>query len=392
MAAPPSVSEVARAISTVKTQIMLVSAQAAPNLLAAADAELKPERAALVVSEPMRSRADALGRVLAEMGVEVTQYRLRNEHDPSAIGEDLLNWFSSLEGTDVCLNLTGGTKLMALAALQVADLGKWKRFYIDVDTDQVVWLGENDVPPPRRLKEQVRLRHYLGAYGIEIEGQLQRTEPTAAQREFSKEILLFYDRYLPGLPLLNDVMDRAEQSGALTVELSQEQADSRSLASLLEVAQQQQLLAVHGTRVSIAGEAARTFLKGGWLEQYVFDTVGQLQGAVGIRDRAVGLRVRHGEVRNELDVAFLHRNRLHVIECKTGNLRADDGARANEALFKLAENSRRLGGLASRGMLVSYRRLRDAEVRLANLLQIEVVHGREVPRLSERLRAWCGGR
>jgi hypothetical protein len=43
-------------------------------------------------------------------------------------------------------------------------------------------------------------------------------------------------------------------------------------------------------------------------------------------------------------------------------------------------------------MLVSYRALRDAEMRLAGLLQIEVVHGREVPRLREKIRAWCNGR
>lgn len=373
-----------------KTHIVLVSAQAAPNLLAAADADLKPQRAALVVSPAMKKRADALGKALAQLGITVVQHFLRDEHDPAAIADDLLNCFSSLEGQDVFLNLTGGTKLMALTALAVAETAGWKPFYVDVDTDHVIWLGR-DAAPPRKLNESVRLRAYLSAYGIEVVGDIQRPEPTPAQRSFVEELLLFYERYLPALPLLNEAMDRAEQSRTHTVELTEREADSRALADLLDRGQKFGLLSLDGARLTVPDDDARAFLKGGWLEQHVFDTVTQLQGALGIRDRAVNLKVRHEAVDNELDVAFLHRNRLHVIECKTGNLRAGDGAHANDALFKLAENARRMGGLATRSMLVSFRQLRDSEVRLARLLQTELVHGREVPRLREKLRAWCGG-
>lgn len=374
-----------------KTQIMLVSAQAAPNLLAAADAELKPQRAALVTSNVMKSRADALATVLAEMGITVERYSLRNEHDPRSVEADLLDWFAPLEGGDVYLNLTGGTKLMALSALAVAETADWHRFYIDVDTDHVVWLGR-DAPATRKLNESVRLRHYLGAYGIEIDGEPQRREPTAGQRAFLQDMLLFYDRYLPALPLLSHALQRAEEHNRTDVELTESEADSRSLADLLDLAHRCGMATLRGTRLVVESETIRDFLKGGWLEQHVLDCVATLQGELGVRDRAANLRVRHGGVVNELDVAFLCRNRLHVVECKTGNLSADEGTRANEALFKLAENARRLGGLATRGMLVSFRPLRDTELRLARLLRTEVVHGRDVARFKEKLRGWCGAR
>lgn len=374
-----------------KTQVMLVSAQAAPNLLAAADAELRPGRAVLVTSGAMQPRADTLVNVLREAGIDVERFDLRDEHRPQEIEADLLSLAERIDAEEVHLNLTGGTKLIALTALKVAETADWRSFYVDVDTDHVVWLGR-EAPPPRKLNERVRLRHYLAAYGIEIDGEVQRRESAEAQRAFVQEVLLYYERYLPALPLLNDAMDRAEKRGSLVVELSEDEADSKSLGHLLDLAGQQGIATLEAKRLAIKDEATRAFLKGGWLEQHVFDTVAQLQGGLVVRDLAVNLRVRHGGVANELDVAFLCRNRLHVIECKTGNLRADDGARANDALFKLAENARRLGGLATRGMLVSYRPLRDSEMRLAGLLQIEVVHGRDVPRLREKLRAWCGGR
>lgn len=371
-----------------KTQIMLVSAQAAPNLLAAADAELKPGHAALVVSAAMQSRADALAGVLKEMGIAVEQHSLANEHDPVAIGNDLVQWFSALPGADVYLNVTGGTKLMALAALAVAEEAQWRSFYVDVDTDHVVWLGRS-AAPTRKLNEQIRLRHYLGAYGIEIDGEILRRDAEAVQQAFIEEVLLHYDRYAPALPHLNRAMDRAERQGSLAVELTDEEKDSNALGRLLEFAKDKGLVTLEAGRVVTRDEATRDFLKGGWLERHVFATVAQLQGRLAIRDRAINLRVRQAGVVNELDVAFLRRNRLHVIECKTGNMGADDGERANEALFKLAENCRRLGGLASRGMLVSFRPLREPELKLARLLQIEVAHGCELPRLREKLDRWC---
>ena len=62
--------------------------------------------------------------------------------------------------------------------------------------------------------------------------------------------------------------------------------------------------------------------------------------------------------------------------------------KVNDILFKLAENCRRIGGLGTRGMLLSYRKLRDPELQLARSLSIEVVAGSEVTRLAERLKHW----
>jgi hypothetical protein len=372
----------------VDVQVMLVSAQAAPNLLAAADAELKPRRAVLVTSAAMRARAEALAGVLHETGIATERFDLSDEHRPQSVADDLLALAARLEVPQVHLNLTGGTKLMALTALSVAEMAGWLPFYVDVDTDHVVWLGR-DAAPPRKLNEAVRLRHYLGAYGIRIEGDPQRRSASAVQRAFVENVLAYYERYRPALPLLNGALQRAEDQRALVVELTDTESDSRSLAELLEAARDQGFVRLEGRRLALADEAARDFLKGGWLEQHVSDTVAGLGGELAVRDRAVNLNVLHGDVRSELDVVFLCRNRLHVIECKTANLQADDGARANGALFKLAENARRLGGLATRSLLVSYRPLREAEQRLARLLQVETVHGRDVPRLREKLLHWC---
>ena len=144
-----------------------------------------------------------------------------------------------------------------------------------------------------------------------------------------------------------------------------------------------------GNRVVFADDNRRAFAKGGWLEHYVFRVVTGLTGEIGIRDKAANLELTDmGGVKNELDVAFMTRNRLFVIECKTARMDQEKYPKANDTLFKLAEVCRRVGGLGTRGLLASYRPLRDAEKRLAGALGIELVCGADLARLDEKIKTW----
>ena len=173
--------------------------------------------------------------------------------------------------------------------------------------------------------------------------------------------------------------------------LTEQQADSRALAALLREFEDAGSLAIEDNTLIFASEAERDFVKGGWLERHVFQTVDALSSELTLRDKASNLVVRDtNDVQNELDVAFLVRNRLFVIECKTARMDRPEAPKANDALFKLAEICRRVGGLGTRGLLVSYRGLRDEEKRLAAALRIELVTGGELARLKEKIRGWVG--
>lgn len=138
-------------------------------------------------------------------------------------------------------------------------------------------------------------------------------------------------------------------------------------------------------------EADRSFVKGGWLEHHVFRMVCNLSDKLGIRDKAANLTlVDQAGVKNELDVAFMARNRLFVIECKTSRMDGERAVKANDTLFKLSEVCKRVGGLGTRGLLASYRPLRDSEQRLARALSVELVCGAELARLSEKITSWVG--
>ena len=133
----------------------------------------------------------------------------------------------------------------------------------------------------------------------------------------------------------------------------------------------------------------------GWLEQYVYSLVQELKREHPIiQDIGRGLEVSRegsrGPIRNELDVAFLADNRLHVIECKTRRFdeEATAGGAGAEALYKLDALSNLFGGFRARSMLVSYQPLSHHVLDRAGDYGILTCAGGELHRLKEKLAAW----
>ena len=156
-------------------QICLVSDQAAANLLPALDPDLKPASSILLVTTKMVEGSAALERVLREAGVPSRTVMLSDEHDFEKLRDEILELVGELGAEEeVFLNLTGGTKLMALAAQSIGDEAGWRMFYVHADTDELVWITE---PSGRQqLTQQLRLPHYLAGYGFSI-GDRQNVLP-----------------------------------------------------------------------------------------------------------------------------------------------------------------------------------------------------------------------
>lgn len=366
-------------------QIMLVSEQAAPNLLAALDPAMKPRQAILLVTQKMKTRADALQIVLQESGIKTQRIALADEHNLTTLEEAIMNAAEQLEGQSIAVNLTGGNKLMALAAQAVAQAAGWPVFYVDVDTDQVIWLDK--VKPPQSLTQQLRLRHYLRGYGFSLNEGLERPRPSANWQVLLNDLILNVGSLEEPIGQLNHLSQMAQST--LRATLSPRQLDSLSLDALLRKFEEKQILKRQHDRLIFYNEEARIFASGGWIEHHVYQTVCQVTGKLSIRDKAANLQVtdQNGQP-NEIDVAFLASNRLFMIECKTARMDNPEDTKANDTLYKLSENCRRIGGLGTRGMLATYRPLRDPEFRLAKALHIEVVAGRDLVRLDERIKNW----
>ena len=245
--------------------ICLVSQQAAANLLPALDPTLKPAKIVLVVTAKMQRQAAHLTAVLKENAIQAELLQLSNEQDFHQTENELIELAARLEEHTVTLNITGGTKLMSVAAQSVAQASGWRMFYVDADTDRAIWLGQGKTSP-HPLQEQLKLRHYLRSYGFELTSKPNRSQASAAQQRLTQTLVEQVGSLEASISVLNALAQDAENRRSLGVPMNDWQRDSRSLDVLLRYFEDAAALSVQGDRIQFASEATRDFVKGGWLE------------------------------------------------------------------------------------------------------------------------------
>lgn len=101
----------------------LISDQAAPSLLPILDPDFKPKEAVFLVSDKMKSNAEALANVFKEKNVKVTLVRIENIYDFHEMENCFIEQIDQFDGQNIALNVTGGTKLMAIVAQNTFAMG-----------------------------------------------------------------------------------------------------------------------------------------------------------------------------------------------------------------------------------------------------------------------------
>ena len=371
------------------THVCLVSAQAAPNLLPLLDDQLKPRKVLLLVTPPMKERAQWLTAAIKPLGITVHAISLPDAADFSAIQEHLLEVLAERDSAMTALNATGGTKWMAIAAAEVFRSNKASVFYVDMQTDRVLFLDK--VADFHPLKQQIKLQPYLQAYGYRIVNEARSTGLTEDLRQLCQTLVKNVVEWESAIGNLNALASEAEKRGVLEVGFDILPFRANGLDQLLKQCRFAGLLELRdGTGIRFADADARGFANGGWLEYYVNTKLNTLKGESLLQDSAhlnVEIENESG-TKNELDIAFMARNHLHIIECKTRRMEGS-GAKATDALYKL-DSITDLGGLATRSMLVSYRKLNNADRQRAKDLRIKVIEGVEIQQLKPKLEAWIG--
>lgn len=388
------------------THIILVSDQSAPSFLPALDSKLKASRALLVVTPEMaaKKRDKTLESILRLNGIKVLRHELSETHDYRVIENGLCDMAAAFEHEiavgEVYLNLTGGTKLMALAAQSVARVHfpeKWRTFYVDLQSNKLVWIEGSAwpagiTPEPQVLDNAIRIPLYLQGYGFEL---LSGPPPSPWQVSLDhlvQKLLTDVEQIYRPVSRLNAIAQHSEDSRQLRVDFSNFTFTRKDCEPVIQLFADVGLLSFDDQAVVFKSTADRSFVKGGWLERYTYQVVVALQGSLGIRDKGFRVTVREitSDVLNEIDVCFLYRNRLYVIECKTA--RMDGGDRANDTLYKLVNIHSRVGGLGARGMLLSYRQILDSERKLADALGVRIVHGNDLAHLKREISQWVEGK
>ena len=372
------------------THLCLVSAQATPNLIPVMDAESAPRRVVLAVSADMMQRGKWLSDIMKRHGVKVEILDVPDAYDFSGCWEVFSNWLVE-QKVEVALNVTGGTKIMAIAAQDVFREVKKPVFYVNVQDDSLLRLDQGE--KPFVLPAKIKLREYLESHGYEVEGGVKRPNISAEQRDFVTKLGYESERLGNALGKLNWLAQQAKDSLKSPV-LDERTLDSQIFNELLGRFSQAGWLRLEEKKLVFPNEDARQFVNGGWLEFLVYQALSSLSSEFNFSDYAIGLKVKapNKTTSNELDCAFLYRNTLHIIECKTANLvqssTDNNQSKGTDALYKL-DGLRNMGGLRTKAALIDYRgSLNDADKGRAAQMRLTVISGSQLRNLAGELKGW----
>ncbi len=376
-----------------QTHLLLISAQAVPNLTPVLDRAFAPQGVILAVSPDMAQRADWIEAVLRPRGVKVERCAIDDAWDLERTRDQLLDLMAEREGQDIALNTTGGTKPMAIAAYEIFRQFDQPIFYVHPNEDRIIWLHPAD-RPGHALEDRIRLDAFFQAHGARVVNSAEKHGIPQPLRDLTAELIAGVDQLQRPLAALNWLASRAERRLRVDLEAHHRHPD---LLDLIDRFGELDLLELRGDRLRFADEAARFYINGGWFEEHVYSELFNLRAKIkGFQDLGRSIEVvrqgPRGEIPNELDVAFLADNRLYLIECKTRNWRGNFAASAGaDASYRLDALGDLLGGLQARSMLISYYDLIPEDRQRAQDMNIRTCAGRDILRLRSALLEWATG-
>jgi hypothetical protein len=282
-------------------------------------------------------------------------------------------------------NLTGGTKVMSLAAFRAFSGVQVPCIYTDTPHRRILFLAPED-RAAEPLHTRVDVLTYLQAHGqlASLRGRESRLSAPG--------VAAFLSQHIADLePFLSRLRYELRNTPDQTrVHLSPQGRQRQAVAGeLLLRAMRAGLLEARqsGPREleSVFQDVkARRYLEGEWLEDLVFETVKQGGFDSYATNVALGWQDAPDREMNEIDVAVVHNLRFFYLSCKTGS----DPQQMKHHLFELETLSDMAGGLFNSPILVasSAKAMPPYLQRRMETLGITYVGPTDLPRLAVRLK------
>lgn len=323
--------------------VCLVSEQTVPNIMGIW--HFRPDDLLFVSTEKMESNktVEHILQTLSYIGMD-----FKDRYQKIVVKEDSLldckkkldEWIAGKESAEFTVNLTGGTKIMSIAAYE---------YFKDYGSSMgYIPIGRNDFITifPKKTKnaiDQISLRlsvhAYLTAYGLKVIN-LKRLASNHAEalsrKKLSEWIIKNYHEVKPLLERFSEKLrkHRDDKDGyLLTTSYSPRTNQEIELLANIGFAKDKDGYTKQLSQSEII------YLTGGWLEELCYNELLQFKGS-GIDDIVIGVIAEKQGNKNEFDVMFTKDNALYTIECKS--LDQGDDPRA-EALYKIAALQKEFG-------------------------------------------------
>ena len=310
--------------------------------------------------------------------------------DTEQLRQHFAQFLEQHQSEQLYLNASSGYKKMILIAFEQFNAYGYPFFMVDKFTDELYWLKNRADQPTEdhHLSHKIKINEYLKSFNTHILDEGDKTPEPKASRELTAWLIDHIETYDKYIGQLNYMAMMATKDNRYA--LDHHQVNDKKLLTVLGHFEAAGMLTLRGRKLKFTDAEKRFYCNGGWLENHVFALIyGMRKNRPHITDVAKGLKVvRHnGAVKNEIDVATMSHNRLHVIECKTQKFSksSDDNAAANTAIYRLDTLKTFAGGMSSKAMLVSYQPLNSYSLSRAEDLGIYCCSHSQLQQLDHHL-------
>ncbi|MBM7036793.1 Card1-like endonuclease domain-containing protein [Vibrio ulleungensis] len=333
---------------------------------------------------------ERIQRVLKRYDIDSEFFEIPDVVNTTALHGALQSLITYLESknTTVKLNASCGIRHRLLSVYENFRHNRWPIYVVEPNSDRMCWLypqNKDDI----QVQDKITVEDYLTIFGARAEFTEQASQISDSLFNIGKKWASNALELGPGLATLNYLATTCRKGQTLSVELSDKQQTYKELATLIQDLVDVGLATYQNGTLTFATDDCRRFSNGEWLETYVHKSIELIKHSMPtIQDQALNVQVyrqaANKEVRNELDVATVVNNKLHIIECKTKGMR-DDG---DDTLYKLESLRDLLGGIQARAMLVSFRPLRYNDISRAKDLGLALIGPEELAELDRHLLQW----
>lgn len=283
-----------------KILVSLVSEQTIPNIELIREFSEDIDALLFITTNSMETRGnrDWILNVVNNDSLEVLDPVIVNPFSFDDIESKLAEVIN--DNDEYVVNLTGGTKIMSLAAYDFFKSVSSEMYYL-TGRGQYIKVHPGRTKPVLELKSKISLKNYMMGYGFEI---LNKAEPLKAFKT-SESLLNFFINNMQSekdLEILNQLRTRRSKNTQID-----------SIDGL------EDFLNRIDFKEASAGKLTRyesRYLTGDWFEEYLYFF---LQEYLNIDEKEIGLgwSVRKSDSPNEFDVLVMRNNKLYLFECKT---------------------------------------------------------------------------
>jgi hypothetical protein len=328
--------------------VCLISRQTMQNLLPIL--RYRPQRVAFITTKEEDDSRRHLEVVLHARQIPADPPCYVDAYAPDATQQVCSQIIEHYGADRLVANLTGGTKVMALAAFGVFSAAHVPCIYTDTPHQRILYLHP-DGRPAESLLTTVDVLTYLQAHGqlASLRGRAPRYSLPELAAFLGQHIALL-NPFLSRLRhAMRDAPDptrvrfspQGKQRHAMAGELVQ-----RAMSAGLVEARQN---GAHELEMIFQDDKARRYLEGEWLEDLVFETIRTAGFDSYATNVALAWQDAPEREMNEIDVAVVHKLRFFYLSCKTSS----DPEQMKNHLFELETLSELVGGLFNHPILVT---------------------------------------